>query len=47
MIGGRIVDLSHRLIPGKEEYGLELQTHFTDELYPQHERGPEVWYILQ
>jgi arylformamidase len=47
VIRGRIVDLSHKLIPGKEEYGLEVQTHFTDELQPQHKRGPDVWYILQ
>ncbi len=47
MIRGRIVDLSHKLFPGKEEYGLELQTNFTDDLYPQYERGPDVWYILQ
>jgi arylformamidase len=47
LIRGRIVDLSQKLLPGKEEYGLELITHFTDELYPQYERGPNVWYILQ
>ena len=47
MVRGRIVDLSHKLHPGREEYHLELETHFTDELYPQYERGPEVWYILQ
>ncbi len=47
MVGGRIIDLSHKLHPGKEEYHLELDTHFTDELYPQYERAPEVWYILQ
>ena len=44
---GRIVDLSHKLYPGKEEYHLELQTHFTDELYPQYRRSPDTWYILQ
>jgi arylformamidase len=44
---GQIVDLSHKLYPGKEEYHLDLVTHFTDELYPQYERDPDVWYILQ
>jgi arylformamidase len=44
---GRLVDLSHSLIPGKEEYHLELETHFTDELYPQYKRSPDTWYILQ
>ncbi len=47
MIRGRIIDLSHRLRPGKEEYSLELETHFTDELMPQYERASDVWYILQ
>lgn len=47
MIRGRIVDLSHRLRPGKEEYSLELETNFTDELMPQYERASDVWYILQ
>ena len=44
---GRIIDLSHKLIPGKEEYHLELETHFTDDLYPQYKRDDDVWYILQ
>jgi len=44
---GRLVDLSHILYPGKEEYHLELETHFTDELYPQYKRSPDTWYILQ
>jgi len=47
MIKGRIVDLSHKLYPGKEEYHLKLETHFTDELYPQYKRSDNVWYILQ
>ena len=47
MIQGRIVDLSHKLYPGKEEYHLELKTHFTDDLYPQYKRDNDVWYILQ
>jgi arylformamidase len=47
VIKGRIVDLSHKLYPGKEEYHLDLETHFTDELYPQYKRDENVWYILQ
>jgi len=46
-VKGRIVDLSHRLIPGKEEYHLNLVTHRTDELYPQYQVDGDVWYILQ
>ena len=43
----RIVDLSHELIPDKEEYHLRLRTHFTDDLYPNYKRDENVWYILQ
>ena len=43
----RFIDLSHELIPGKEEYHLNLTTHFTDELYPQYIRDGGTWYILQ
>jgi arylformamidase len=41
------VDLSHALIPGKEEYHLDLETHDTTELYPQYRKDQDVWYILQ
>jgi len=44
---GRVVDLSHRMYPGKEEYGLALETHFTDELLQGYQRDEGVWYILQ
>jgi arylformamidase len=47
LLAGRLVDLSHSLKPGKEEYHLDLATHFTDELYPQYKRSPDTWYILQ
>jgi len=47
MIQGRIVDLSHRLYPGKEEYHLRLKTHNTADLYPQYKVSAGVWYILQ
>ena len=45
--GKRIVDLSHDIWPGKEEYGLELESRFVDEVYPNYRRRPDVWYILQ
>ena len=47
MIASRIVDLSHKLYPGKEEYSLELETHKTNDLYPQYQVDEDVWYILQ
>ena len=32
---------------GKEEYGLDLETHKTADLYPQYKVDDNVWYILQ
>ncbi|MCP4395792.1 MAG: cyclase family protein [bacterium] len=43
----KIVDLSHQLTPGKEEYLLDLKTYSIEELLPQYNRRPEDWYILQ
>jgi arylformamidase len=44
--GYRIIELSHTLYPGSEEYQLEVQNHFVDELLPDYERPPETWYIM-
>ena len=51
----RIVELSHRLIPEKEEFPLKISTFNTDEVMAktvrqeEHriERRPDIWYILQ
>lgn len=51
----RIVELSHRLVPGREEFPLEIRTFNTDEVMaktdrPEHhriERRADIWYILQ
>lgn len=42
----RIIDLSHTLTPGKEEYKLEVKRYFVNELYPQYKRRPNDWYIM-
>ena len=52
---GRIVELSHRLVPGQEEFPLEIETFNTDEVMASTERRDElrierredIWYILQ
>jgi arylformamidase len=46
---GRIVDLSHEIVPGSEEYKLEVQTHFVDDLLEDYKgkREPDDWYIMQ
>lgn len=44
----RIVDLSHTIMPGEEEYTMEVDTRFT-EGWPQfakYTRQPGTWYIL-
>jgi arylformamidase len=43
---GRIVDLSHKLYPGKEEYGLEIETFYVQDLYPQYRVRPEDNYVI-
>ena len=35
------------MIPGKEEYGLELEIHNAADLYPQYKVDKDTWYILQ
>lgn len=45
--GKRIVDLSHDLWPGQEEYGLEVESRFIEEVYPQYKRRADIWYVLQ
>lgn len=43
----KIIELSHRLIPGQEEFPLEIKTFNTDEVMPRIQRRPDIWYILQ
>lgn len=43
----RIIDLTHKLQPGQEEYQLDLETFFVDELLPQYVRKADTWYIMQ
>jgi len=45
--GKRVVDLSHDIWPGQEEYGLALESRFVDDIYPQYKRRSDVYYILQ
>ena len=50
-----MIELSHRLVPGKEEFPLEIATFKTDEAIAQTsrcsehhiERRADIWYILQ
>lgn len=44
----RIVDLSHTLIPGQEEYRLEVDTRFTEgwPQFAQYRRLDDAWYLI-
>jgi arylformamidase len=52
---GRVVELSHRMIPGKEEFPLEIETFNADEVMAKTsrasthtiERRKDSWYIIQ
>lgn len=43
---GRIVELSHELHPGGEEYKLEVLTQFVEALLPSYKRKEGVWYVM-
>jgi arylformamidase len=44
---GRLIELSHRMVPGKEEFPLAIKTFNTDEVMHRIERRADIWYILQ
>lgn len=54
---GQILELSHRLVPGEEEFPLEIETFNTDEVFADSnaerseemkiKRREDVWYIIQ
>lgn len=42
----RVIELSHDLLPGEEEYQLEVRNRLVEELLPEYERPPDAWYIM-
>jgi arylformamidase len=44
--GLRVVELSHRMIPGKESFSLETRTFDVTELLPEVKHRPDIWYVL-
>jgi arylformamidase len=46
MQGYRVVELSHKLLPGEEEYELEVHNRYVEELLPEYTRPPGAWYIM-
>ena len=43
---GRIVELSHMLVPGEEEFLLEMKTSPVEEVMPRIERRSDILYVL-
>jgi len=43
----RMVELSHVLKPGREEFELRLETHNVEEVVDYIRRREDIWYILQ
>ncbi len=43
---GRIVDLTHRLYAGREEYGLQIETSRVQDLYPKYRADASDHYVL-
>lgn len=41
-----IVDLSHTIVPETEEYGCQLTVRNVEDVFPQYERTPDVWYVI-
>jgi len=44
--GYRVVELSHDLRPGEEEYLLEVKNDFVEKFLPQYTRPADAWYIM-
>lgn len=43
---GRTVELSHLLLPGEEEFALEMKTFPVEEVMPRIKRRSDIWYVL-
>lgn len=41
-----IIDLSHRMIPGKPQFKLEAQCFDVTEILPDVKHRPDIWYVL-
>lgn len=40
------IELSHRMIPGQEQFRLETRTFDVTELLPEVTHRPDIWYVL-
>ena len=42
----KLIELSHRMVPGKENFKLEARTYDVTEELPEVKHRPDVWYVL-
>ena len=42
----KVIDLSHTLLPGKEEYKFEVKNKPVEEFLPEYSHPKESWYIM-
>jgi len=43
---GRLIELSHPMVPGDEEFTLEIKTHPVETMMPGIKRRGDIWYVL-
>ena len=43
---GRVVELSHKMVPGKEIFKLEVENYPVEKIMPEIQRQKDAWYIL-
>ena len=41
-----VVELSHRMIPGKENFNLQIDVKDVTDILPHVKHRPEIWYVL-
>ena len=41
-----IIDLSHTIVPEKEEYGCVLDVKNIEEVFTKYKRAPDAWYVI-
>jgi arylformamidase len=44
---GKLIELSHRLTPGEEEFELAIETMNVEEVHKTTVRRSDIWYIIQ
>jgi arylformamidase len=46
MSGGKFIDLSNRMIPGKEPFKLETRVSDVTDILPEVKHRPDIWYVV-